>query len=429
MPPTYSSSQRTSIAQFVSFTQAKESVAAKGSVNYDWNVERAIDSKRKASAEDSPVLTDMSPKKSRAATVQDQTTSMEPLSPVQDPATAASTFTATEPLSSVQNTATAASTSTATELLSSVQDTATAVSTSTAMELLASVQDIATATSTSTSEQQRVSDVENFLHFVNYVNNFYSSNNTASASTPVQQHLNKLFDTYRDSPQTEPDKILIDGAQSYLSDLSIAVDEVVHFALCDLLDVESIGEFKRKAFVSGWLNASTTTTTTTTTAAATATARPSARTATAATAQQPQPLDTIPRQSAHVSLLRKRLTSDPAYFKTIYRAAFKFAKPEHQRSVPLESALEFWKMFFSAASGGIEWNNGRRGVQWLDLWLEFYETQGKRPVNKDLWNMVGELVLKTKEEPDEQTIDGWRADGAWPFAIDDFIAWDQMDTT
>ncbi|RMZ90678.1 hypothetical protein DV736_g2081, partial [Chaetothyriales sp. CBS 134916] len=282
-------------------------------------------SKRKVPAEDSPVLPDMSPKKARATAIPEQTTAMDPLSPVQD------------------------------------------------------------TTSTSATEQQ-VSDAETFLHFVNHVNNFYSSNNTASASTPIQQHLNKLFDTYRDSPQTEPDKILISGAQSYLSDLSIAVDEVVHFALCDLLNVDSIGEFERKAF-------------------------------------QPQPLDTIARQSAHVSLLRKRLTSDPAYFKTIYRAAFKFAKPEHQRSVPLESALEFWKMFFSAASGGIEWNNGRGGVQWLDLWLEFYETQGKRPVNKDLWNMVGELVLKTKEEPDEQTLEAWRADGAWPFAIDDFIAW------
>ncbi|RMZ76823.1 hypothetical protein DV738_g4661, partial [Chaetothyriales sp. CBS 135597] len=204
------------------------------------------------------------------------------------------------------------------------------------------------------------------------VSSFYSSNTTTALppSTSIQHQLNRLFDSYRDSPETEPDKILINGAQAYLSDLSIAVDEVVHFALCQLLDVGSIGEFERKAFVSGC-----------------------------------------------------RLTSDPAYFKTIYRAAFKFAKPEHQRSVPLESALEFWKMFFSTASGGIEWNKGSNGLQWLDLWLEFYETQGKRPVNKDLWNMVGELVLKTTEAPDEQTLQGWRTDAAWPFAIDDFIAW------
>ncbi|RMD43635.1 hypothetical protein DV735_g1493, partial [Chaetothyriales sp. CBS 134920] len=266
------------------------------------------------------------------------------------------------------------------------------------------------------------------------VDSFFSSNSTAAAaaataalpSASIQQHLNKLFDSYRDSPETEPDKILINGAQAYLSDLSIAVDEVVHFALCQLLDVGSIGEFERKAFVSGWLNASTTTTIAEA-ASATATRSSSARSTSTSTstppAQQSQPLDTIPRQSAYVTLLRTRLTSDPAYFKTIYRAAFKFAKPEHQRSVPLESALEFWKMFFSAASGGIEWNKGSNGFQWLDLWLEFYETQGKRPVNKDLWNMVGELVLKTTEEPDEQTLQDWRADAAWPFAIDDFIAW------
>ena len=233
---------------------------------------------------------------------------------------------------------------------------------------------------------------------------FYSSNNNSSSSTPIQQSLNKLFDQYRDSPKTEPDKILINGVQSYLSDLSIALDEVVHFALCDLLTVTSVGEFERDAFTSGWLSAST---------SATSNTNPRSN-------APAQPFDTVSRQAAHIASLRKRLTTDPAYFKTIYRSAFKLAKPENQRSVPLESALEFWKMFFSSSSGGIEWNT--RGTKWLDLWLEFYETQSKRPVNKDLWNMVGELVIKTKE-PGGESLEWWTEDGAWPMAVDEFVAW------
>jgi DCN1-like protein 1/2 len=56
------------------------------------------------------------------------------------------------------------------------------------------------------------------------------------------------------------------------------------------------------------------------------------------------------------------------------------------------------------------------------LWVEFYETNNKRPVNKDLWNMVGELVLKTKE-PDGESLNWWTEDGAWPMAVDDFVTY------
>ncbi len=263
---------------------------------------------------------------------------------------------------------------------------------------------------------------------------FYSSGTGNQTSSPVQQNLNKVFDSYRgtlaplstsvlsltapDKPKESPDKIFIDGAQKYLSDLSIALDEVVHLALCDLLSCPSIGEFDREAFVSGWIAAST----------------PSAN---STVASPSKPLDNTSRQQAYVSTLRKRLTTDPAYFKTVYRSSFKLAKQnESQRSVPLDAAIEFWKMFFTVSSGGMEWNT--KATPWLDLWCEFYETQGKRPVNKDLWNMVGELVQKTKE-PGGESLEWWTEDGAWPMAVDDFVAWvkdrrrvdgggDQMDT-
>ena len=60
-------------------------------------------------------------------------------------------------------------------------------------------------------------------------------------------------------------------------------------------------------------------------------------------------------------------------------------------------------------------------MAWLDLWLEFCTTHVKRPVNKDLWNMVGELVVKTTE-PGGDTLTWWTEDGAWPMAIDEFVA-------
>ena len=81
--------------------------------------------------------------------------------------------------------------------------------------------------------------------------------------------------------------------------------------------------------------------------------------------------------------------------------------------------MEFWKMFFGAEPGGIGWNTA--STPWLDWWLEFYQFHHKRPVNKDLWNMVGELVDKTRE-PGGENLAWWSEDGAWPMAVDEFIA-------
>lgn len=157
--------------------------------------------------------------------------------------------------------------------------------------------------------------------------------------------------------------------------------------LCELLQCTTIGEFDRETLISGW--------------------------------QSNGSHETIPKQSAYIAALRKRLPIDGPYFKKVYRYAFNLAKSPGQKSVPMESALEFWQMFFSSNKGGVEWNG--RNTAWLDQWVHFYETKGKRPVNKDLWNMVYELMVKTKE-PGGEDLSWWNEDGAWPMAVDDFVA-------
>lgn len=198
--------------------------------------------------------------------------------------------------------------------------------------------------------------------------------------------------TFLDNASDEPDKIGIEGAQRYLEDLNVQLDEVAHFALCELLQCPSVGEFSKEEFVSGWKD----------------------------TSSPSNPCDTASRQSDHVSVIRKRLADDPTYFKKVYRNAFKLAKTEQQKSVPMDSALEFWNLFFRTGKGGVEWNSSK--TKWLDMWLEFYENKVKRPVNKDLWNMVGELMLKTKG-PDGESLEWWSEDGAWPMAVDDYVAY------
>ena len=170
------------------------------------------------------------------------------------------------------------------------------------------------------------------------------------------------------------------------------MDEVATLGLFELLQCPSIGEFEREKFIAGWRGVSS--------------------------GSNPQPCENIQRQIAHVNTMRRRLSAEPAYFKQIYRYTFNLAKPEGHKSVPMESALEFWRMFYGAGRGGMEWNSN--ATPWLDWWLEYYEKKSKRPVNKDLWNMVGELVLKTKE-PGGESLDWWNEEGAWPMAVDEFV--------
>lgn len=208
-----------------------------------------------------------------------------------------------------------------------------------------------------------------------------SHSRVVSAFTP-----NQTLENAKESPNT----IGIEGASKYLEDLDVKLDEVAHLALCEMLQCPSIGEFDRDAFVSGWRNASTT----------------------------DNPCDTIDRQAKYISSLRAKLGTDPTYFKQVYRNSFKLAKPESQRSIPLDSALEFWTMFFGEGKGSLQWNTS--STKWLDIWLEYYQTKNKRPVNKDLWNMTGELVMKTKE-PGGENLEWWSEEGAWPMAVDDFV--------
>jgi DCN1-like protein 1/2 len=168
------------------------------------------------------------------------------------------------------------------------------------------------------------------------------------------------------------------------------LDEVAHLAVCDLLQCPSIGEFDREPFIYGWRSVS----------------------------NGDKTYDSTSRQAQYIDVIRRRLSTDAAYFKQVYRNAFKIAKPDGQRSVPIDTAIELWKMFFQGGKGGTEWNTV--STKWLDLWCDFYQEHGKRPVNKDLWNMVGELVSKTREA-DGESFDWWTEDGAWPMAIDEFV--------
>ena len=170
----------------------------------------------------------------------------------------------------------------------------------------------------------------------------------------------------------------------------------------EIVKCKTIGEIERDPFINGWLN-------------------------TAATSSSAVSLDNIPAQSNYLNTSRRILSSDTVFFKSIYRFAFDLLKPEGKRSIASDTAPDCWSMFFTGDKGGMEW-------RMLPDWLEFYEgPYKKKPVTKDLWNMLAELAFKTRE-PGGEALGWWNEESAWPAAIDEFVAWmkertEKMDTS
>ena len=126
--------------------------------------------------------------------------------------------------------------------------------------------------------------------------------------------------------------------------------------------------------------------------------------------------DTLTKQQTHADSLRTRLPEDPDLFRRVYRYTFLITRMSGQRNLALEIATEQWRLFFTPDNGGVPWNTST--TPWLDWWIEFVETQFKRPINKDLWEQTEVLMRKSVED---ESMSWWSPEGAWPGAIDDFV--------
>ncbi|BCR96835.1 DCN1 family protein [Aspergillus luchuensis] len=213
---------------------------------------------------------------------------------------------------------------------------------------------------------------------------YFQSSSGAGGST---SSLSKIFDSYRDAPEDNPDGIGIEGAMKYLGDIKVGLDEVACLGIAETLKSPSMGEFTREGFINGWRITGS---------------------------------DTLDKMIAHAADMRARIPIQPDLFRRVYRFTFPLCRMQGQRNLQFEIAAEQWRLFFTPQNGGVQWNT--KSTPWLDWWIEFLEERGKRPVNKDLWEQVEVFMRKTMED---ENFGWWSADGAWPGALDDFVEWVQ----
>lgn len=102
---------------------------------------------------------------------------------------------------------------------------------------------------------------------------------------------------------------------------------------------------------------------------------------------------------ARVPDLRSSFTHDEALFKKVYLFTYSFACSPNQKSLPLESAVEYWKLLFA-----------KRFKIHMGNWLEFLETEYKRSIAKDTWNCMYDFVQLADGDP---TLASYDTDGMY----------------
>ena len=177
---------------------------------------------------------------------------------------------------------------------------------------------------------------------------------------------------------------------TYLTALTLALDEAAVLALLTVLSAPAMGELTRDGFIAGWRTLS----------------------------PPNSAADTIAKQTPIALGLRQSLRADNELWERVYKHTFILARQPGQRAVQLELAAEYWRLLFG--EGGWQWksDNGGQMTPWLEWYLEHLSTNWKKSVNKDLWEQTAKFARKSVDDP---SMDWWSEEGAWPGVLDEFV--------
>lgn len=126
--------------------------------------------------------------------------------------------------------------------------------------------------------------------------------------------------------------------------------------------------------------------------------------------------DTLPKQQALVDSFRRSLTQSPEVFKRVYKSTFLLARTGGQKSLALDTAIEYWRLLLQTPS--MNW--GTPSTPWLEWWITFLEERWRKSVSKDMWDQTGIFVLRSLED---ESMGWWSEDGAWPGVLDEYVGY------
>lgn len=107
-----------------------------------------------------------------------------------------------------------------------------------------------------------------------------------------------------------------------------------------------------------------------------------------------------------VAGMKKQMSSNPVYFKSVYRFTYSYILPPNTRSLPLESAVAYWDLLLAGK------------FDKLADWNDFIANVYKKSISKDTWNMVLEFANYLNDDP---ALTNYDLEASWPSVIDEFV--------
>lgn len=186
--------------------------------------------------------------------------------------------------------------------------------------------------------------------------------------------VNALFEVYREPGE---EAILAEGIERLCQDLEVKPEEFIVLVLAWKFEAETMCRFTREEFMKGCRNLK---------------------------------VDSIKGiQSKFPELLAEVLNKQA--FKELYRWAYKFTLDTDtgQRTLPVELAINMWKLIFSQNEPSI-----------LKRWLEFLDKhQAIRGIPKDTWDMFLNFLEQVGDD-----LSSYDDAEAWPSLFDDFVEYE-----
>ncbi|PNS19296.1 hypothetical protein CAC42_2473 [Sphaceloma murrayae] len=214
--------------------------------------------------------------------------------------------------------------------------------------------------------------------------NSFFSGGSHNASNPHKAKLTKLFESYRENPAEEPDEVNMEGMGKMMSDMDVNMESVDLLVFSELVQSPTLGKVTREGFVGSLAQ------------------------------------EGVSEPSRIAQLIASRSSAlqstDRTTLKKTYKHTFQIAKAQGSKSIPLEAAIEYWRLLFSAPS--LVWET--QDTPWLEWWIEFLQEKWKKSVNKDMWDQTLSFADRTLKD---ETLAWWSEDSAWPGVIDEFVGW------